>query len=320
MSYLASLLEIESNGIGSLLENGEENLSTKKKNKKKRFSKKKKKSSEKKIAVETEENMPIEEQIVIDPQNNLIFNSEEELYQHFKSEIDILESEFEKAYSPDNDISKEDFLDYEDLLLELLSDPDEIWQDKTKISDKPIMNYVRHFSIDDRDLYYIAVAYVVDDNPSFVLLHFPTLDESMLDHFRRGQQYYDRSKEIEIDALSEGDELATGLFQAMMTIRSEKDIPEAEFSDYLELRDETIEEADEIWRSDDFSGNTLVNFIKDYTEGDRELFYVAIAVEDKASDSHFLLFSFPSSDRSLVDRYRRGENLQTEEVEQTESH
>jgi hypothetical protein len=35
---------------------------------------------------------------------------------------------------------------------------------------------------------------------------------------------------------------------------------------------------------------------------------------------HSLLFSFPTSDTYLLDRYRQGENLQAEEVVQESSH
>ncbi|NQZ19758.1 MAG: peptidase, partial [Bdellovibrionales bacterium] len=38
------------------------------------------------------------------------------------------------------------------------------------------------------------------------------------------------------------------------------------------------------------------------------------------TNSHALLFSFPTSDETLVDRYRHGENLQADEVIQESSH
>ena len=85
------------------------------------------------------------------------------------------------------------------------------------------------------------------------------------------------------------------------------------------MRFDALEDADEIWRSSDSLGNVLVSFIKEF--GDEEEFsYIVVTVEDAPSGSHALLFSFPTRDRGLVDRYRHGENLQAEEVVQESSH
>jgi phage-Barnase-EndoU-ColicinE5/D-RelE like nuclease2 len=121
--------------------------------------------------------------------------------------------------------------------------------------------------------------------------------------------------------LTEGDALAVGLYKAMLSLRSPNDIKEEKFHDHEELREDTIEEPDEIWRSTDLSGNALVTFVKQFDEGDSDgIWYVAVTVEDEASSSHALLFSFPTTDENLIDRYRHGENLQAEEVTQEASH
>jgi hypothetical protein len=227
----------------------------------------------------------------------------------------------------DNDIHESEFADYEDLLNQVLDDPDEVWEDGTSIPGFKVRTYIGHYTSESESVYYVALAYATDGVPSFVYLHFPSRDFSLVDHFRRGEIVYDRVlKEVELgavegDALSEGDDLAVGLYKAMLTLRAEKDIPEESFHDYDELREETIEEADEIWRSVDLSGNILVTFIKDFSsDEDPELHYVVVTIEDTPSSSHALLFSFPSVDPHLLDRYRHGENLQAEEVVQEASH
>ena len=127
---------------------------------------------------------------------------------------------------------------------------------------------------------------------------------------------------VEGDSLSEGDELAVGLYRAMLKLRSESDIKESEFVNYSDLREDTIEEADEIWRAQGISGQVLVHFIREFTEAEEEdpQYYIVVTVEEGSSNSHALLFSFPTRDISLVDRYRHGENLQAEEVVQEASH
>jgi hypothetical protein len=158
-------------------------------------------------------------------------------------------------------------------------------------------------------------------------LHFPSNDLELVGRFRRGHLLYDRViKEVEQgavegDALSEGDDLAVGLYRAMLTLRGPSDVDEADFKDHESLREPTIEEPDEIWRSVDLAGNILVTFIKEFPdENTPEMHYVVVTIEDTPSSSHALLFSFPTTDTGLLDRYRHGENLQAEEVVQEASH
>lgn len=259
--------------------------------------------------------------IVIDESRGLIFESEQQLYSHFATEIGKLETEFFSLRDP-QDIKESEFADYDEQLDLLLDDPDEVWEDSETVSNQRIFIYIRRF---DNGISHIAACYLTESIPSFVYLHFPTTDESLLDKYRRGQLVFQRAHvdapmgAIDGDALHEGDELAIGLYKAMLLLRSDKDIPEAEFQDYAENREPSLEEADEIWRSDDSQGNVLVSFIKEFGE-DEELFYVVVTVEDAPSGSHALLFSFPTRDKGLVDRYRHGENLQAEEVVQESSH
>ncbi len=264
-------------------------------------------------------------EIVIDAEKNLIFHSEEELYDHFLPQIQALEKEFFSSRSA-SDFEDSELAHYEELLSQVLDDPDEIWKDLDTIQGYRVHNYIAHFSVNGESVYYVAMVYKTGDTPSFVFLHFPTKDVKLIEKYRRGDLIYDRvMKEvskgaIEGDALGEGDDLAVGLYKAMLKVRSEKDLPEEKFHDYGHHRESTIEDADEIWRTNDLDGNILVSFIKDCTEEEADLHYIAITIEDPSSSSHALLFSFPTKDLNLVDRYRHGENLQAEEVVQEASH
>jgi hypothetical protein len=275
--------------------------------------------------------------IVIDEANGLVFSSEEDLYRHFNTEIDELEKEFFRLRRR-NDIPEGKFVDFEGNLTMLLEDPDEVWEDHGTIKDRPLIIYIRKITDANGEpkleakergepLFHVAACYLTEDVPSFVYLHFPSRDADLVAKYRRGQMIYERSQAdvpigaMEGDALSEGEELATGLYQAMIKLRGEKDIPEEQFPEYFMLREETLEDADEIWRSSDSMGNVLVTFIKDCSEvSDDELHYVVVTLEDSLSNSHALLFSFPTRDSSLIERYRHGENLQAEEVVQEASH
>ncbi|MGE0764520.1 MAG: PBECR2 nuclease fold domain-containing protein [Bdellovibrionales bacterium] len=268
--------------------------------------------------------------IIIDEAKGLVFGSEEELYRHFNAEIDQLEKEFFGMRRRD-DIPEGQFTKYEANLTTLLEDPDEVWEDRKTLKDQPLIIYVRRMDKgekeEDQQLFHVAACYLTDDIPSFVYLHFPTADDELVGKYRRGEMIYDRSLSnvpigaMDGDALTEGEELAVGLYKAMMKLRSEKDIPEENFPEYFDMREATLEDADEIWRSSDSMGNVLVSFIKEFEdEEDKPVHYIVITVEDAVSNSHALLFSFPSQDSSLIERYRHGENLQAEEVVQEASH
>lgn len=308
--------------------------SNKKVTKKKKISRKKSSTQKKEkslnMSINAEElasQQFIDEEIIIDADAGLVFSSEDDLFKHFKPSIDTLEKEYKSYYNTKQDIPSNDFTEFEDSLLEVLSNPDQIYEDEYRLPGVPLKQFVKKFENSEiGEYHYIALVYLVDETPTFVFLHFPTKDRKLLSNYTKGSVFFDIDSQDEmafeeVDALTEGDELAVGLYNAMLKIRSESDIGTNKFQDYMEHRNESIEEADEIWRVPDFQGNTLVNFIKDYSEGDSELWYIAVAVEDNTTDSHYLLFSFPTNDRHLVDRYRHGESLHSEDFfEDEDSH
>ncbi|MBX2987062.1 MAG: peptidase [Bdellovibrionaceae bacterium] len=264
------------------------------------------------------------ELIVIDESAGLIFESEDELSAYFQESIDRLENEYQSLRAED-DYSDEEQLSLENHLEECLDDPDEVWRDEKSFPDFPVHIFVRECE----GFQYIAVAYLseTDEEPTFVLSHFPTRDAEMVANFQRGELVYDRRYErvqgaaIDGDALVEGDPLAIGLYLSMVKLRSEKDVPESDFPKYGDLREETIEAADEIWRKNDLDGHVLVCFIKEFPDHEvKDMHYIAVTQEDDQTGVHALLFSFPTTDMNLVDRYRQGENLQAEEIVQESSH
>jgi hypothetical protein len=267
-----------------------------------------------------------DEKIIIDEKNKLIFKTEDEVLKHFDKQITALEKEF-LSLRPKKDFTDEQAAKLEKYLDITLDNPDEVWIDKKTVKANPIHIFVKRIEApEEDDFYYIALTYCSDSVPTFVFLHFPTKHTQLVDKYRRGDMDQDRNASkvehgcIEGDALSEGDDLALGLYKAMLTLRQDDDLSPDEFPTYAELREGAIEEPDEIWRNTDLNGNVLVNFIKDFSMSNEPLYYVVVTLEDADSSSHALLFSFPTGDESLVDRYRHGENLHADEVVQESSH
>lgn len=132
---------------------------------------------------------------------------------------------------------------------------------------------------------------------------------------------YDQAS-IEGDALFQDLPLAIGLYNAMLSLRTKEDISPVQFQDYAKHRETSIEEPTEIWRSLSGDKDILVSFIKDYSleSMEKSFWYIAVSLEDSETQSHSILFSFPTKDKNLVQRYQNGEQLNVEEIEREDSH
>lgn len=270
------------------------------------------------------------ELIIIDEKQGLIFENEKTMFGYFSIAIKDYENKYLKFYNETNDFKASEQPELEYLLEDTLDDPDEIWVDEVSYEDLKVHTLIKTVETVQQTFYYVAVVYInTEENyPTFVFMHFPTKDLTMLEAFRENEIVFHRKLEaiefaaLDGDSLLEGDYLAIGLLEAMLKIRSEKDIPAGKFQDYAELRDSTIDSPDEIWRKVDSTGHVLVTFIKEFPDhqGVEELHYLVVTEEDAESQVNTLLFSFPTNDTTLVDRYRLGENLEAEEVSTESSH
>lgn len=265
--------------------------------------------------------------IVIDSDLGLVFSSEEEMLNYFSPRIQSLVSQYQDLKDI-QEIPLESVENLEELLNACLDDPDEVWMLlEGKETKENVFSFIRHHV--DQGVFHVALCHVTSqDEPSFVYFHFLTKNSKTVEVYRNGRMVFDQAlTEIEFgmidgDALSEGDSLSVGLFHAMLKLRSDNDIKPEKFLEIgLECRDKTIEEADEIWRSQDSSGQVLVTFIREFSEHHlSELFYVVVTLQEADTGVHALLYSFPTQDEALVERYRYGDNLQAEEVAQESSH
>ncbi len=264
--------------------------------------------------------------IIIDESRGWIFNDENDVVAHFREQIETLEKEYHE-WRPETDINLDEIENIDQHLTELLQEPDEVWLSTTTLKGISLGTFVGYFEAEEEDIsfYYITLTYFVDNIPRFVFLHFATTDLNLVKKYQRGEKIYDRnnqeiqSDEEAVDALTEGDELAVGLYGAMLKLRNQTDIPENEFPSYIKHREETIEEPDEIWRKIDSEGRILVSFVKSI-EDSGDLKYIVVTTEDEASECQYLLFSFPTKDPNLVDRYKQGESVDAASYTREESH
>ena len=271
-----------------------------------------------------------DEQLSIDPDRGWTFKSEDELFEFFEKDIEGIEKAFDGMRKKGLKESAKNTLEF------TLERPDQIWINNSFFKkDRPLWLYVKKHKKKTEFVF----CHCFEKDPTFIYLFFSLRSDAKSDaKFKKFIKEFELIKEfsqdgasaqapvgaLEGDSLYEGDALAKGLYQAMMTLRNSEDLMEEDFYDFSDMREPSIEEADEIWRAMDSYGNHLVYFIKEFEyTNDIEtevLYYVVVTVEDSVSESNVLLFSFPTFDESLADRYKVGENLQGDEVVQEGSH
>ncbi|MCS6838955.1 MAG: peptidase [Bdellovibrionaceae bacterium] len=271
------------------------------------------------------------QEIVIDASLGLVFSSEEEILNYFEAYITFLTKSYQELQDK-NEVPLENIGDLEDKVNQSIEDPDEVWmlpELPIELHGKkiPVFSFIRWY--DNENYFHVLLTHVdANDEPTFIYYQFFTRDRNIVEHFRRGRMVYDQTLHslefamIDGDALSEGDPLAVGLFNAMLKLRSANDVPFDKFKELGEqCRDITIESADEIWRVQDSSGNILVTFIRDFPDhGIKDLHYIVVTQQDVSSGVYGLLFSFPTNDLNLVERYRHGENLEADDINQESAH
>jgi hypothetical protein len=251
----------------------------------------------------------------------LVFNSEEEFIEHFRPQIESIEKFYAESVS-ETDIPPDQSHLYDEYLRKVLEDPDEIWEDDQSTPGLPLHVYISQYKKYDDTVYYLAIAVASEDEASFVLFHFPTKDPELVKKYQTGEMIFSRSdafkeaEDLSQAALKRGDKGAKELYDAMIRVRQDDDIKESEFKDYLELRDEVLEEPDEIWKRLDQNGGILVTYIKAYHEENDTHYYLVLTQADEFSASHYLLFSFPTRDTNLVERYRVDVNIKDRDEHQ----
>lgn len=212
-----------------------------------------------------------------------------------------------------HDISEADFAEYESYAPLCLSNPDEEWVDTTEFGET-ITYFLSNFTNEGGKFTYIVACFCLEDEPTYILLSFPTRDKKLAEEFRRGEKIERKDDdeepgepEISSPVLTE-DFLArqgNAIEEEMLRHRDPTDVPKEEFEEYVHLVDQTIENPDEVWELQDEGDNPILTLISQHEES---LHYVVICTFDatQTQESWRVIYSFPTRDPALVQRYRRG--------------
>lgn len=253
-----------------------------------------------------------------------IFCSEACISAYFAPEVERLEKEYLKLLSA-RDLSGEEREKLAHLRWITLQEPDEVWRQKTLAGDYRY-TLISEFKPGNKPIWCVSICLFLRGEPSFLYIAFPTRNEAMVNHYRRGERVaYERPPQqasegspvgemAEPEAAPVIDGLAAD-WTAEETIRAQSsnfsrakgDIPPSEFMEYQSCLEETLQAPDEIWVQEvnESDGSLQVfRFLKEYREGG--FWYVIMARETDGQDEIEIVDAFPTRDAELVQRQRIG--------------
>lgn len=94
-------------------------------------------------------------------------------------------------------------------------------------------------------------------------------------------------------------------FQQLVKIRDSHDIPTTDFEKYEKYASLCMETPQEVWVDEGESGEQYFIFISEYSDAGGSFWYVAMTFCLEGEPT-FVLLSFPTRDRALVQGFRRG--------------
>lgn len=261
--------------------------------------------------------MGADDQIVyVEEGANRFFCSEKCIRDYYDPMADFYKEAHISSRDP-HDIPEADFTKYESYAPLCLSNPDEVWMEENDNGEN-YYYFISNFTDQGGRFSYIVMCFCLELEPTYLLLSFPTRDRKMVEAFRRGkQQEFDKDEKEAATPAEEMNEALKESFlskqgnaiqEEMLRYRAKTDIPQAEFEEYSHLLEETIENPDEVWELQDEKENTLLTLIR---AQDDQLHYVVICALDAAAtaenqENWRVIYSFPTNDPALVQRYRRG--------------
>jgi hypothetical protein len=259
--------------------------------------------------------MGSDEQIVyVEENSNRFFCSEKCIRDYY----DPIAEFYKKAHfimRDAHDIPESDFAKYESYAPLALNSPDEVWCDANEQGETHYF-FHKNFMDEGGAFSYVIMCFCLELEPTYMILAFPTRDRKLSDEYRRGKKLDMSPLNEEVESVQPEargaleEELLSNQSNAveeeMLRWRSKDDISVDEFDDYAHLLDESIESPNEVWELQDAQGATLLSMITQHDDG---VTYIVICRNDQkseAQESWQVLYSFPTKDAKLVERYRRG--------------
>jgi hypothetical protein len=258
-----------------------------------------------------------------------IFCSEACIANYFNPDIEILEKEYFR-FLPSNDLSDDERDRYAHLKWMTLQKPDELWCQKTLVGDSRY-TLISEFQPGSGRIWFICICLFLKEQPSFLLLAFPTRSVEMVNHYRKGEKLIKKNKASDHSVVAVEEKTANPVdrlaeewtedetFRAQFNQeRSEDDIQFQEYGKYQNFLEETLETPDEVWSLSVQMGGALklYHFIKYYPDQNNGIWFLVVARETENEEEIELLDAFPTRNLNLVEHYRTGKlEVETRETQ-----
>jgi len=268
-----------------------------------------------------------EKALFVEEELSRIFCTESCIAAYFGPDIERLEKEYFKHLSS-GDLNVDDREKFAHLRWITLEEADEVWREKTLSGDYRY-TLISEFKPGSRPIWCVCICLFLRGEPSFLFLAFPTKNQAMVAHYRRGERVQwmrdkttkKKSKDARempeevvssqvIDGLAdEWTEEESLRAQHLNNVGGDDDIPSGEYGLYESCLNETLEVPDEVWspsseKTDD--ALKLYHFIRHYPEEESGVWFVIVARETEDAEEIEILDAFPTKDARVVDRYRNG--------------
>lgn len=102
--------------------------------------------------------------------------------------------------------------------------------------------------------------------------------------------------------------------QQMMEVRDPHDIPQADFSEYESYAPLCLANPDEIWADTTENNESVTYFLSNFTNEGGKFTYVVMCFCLELEPTYILL-SFPTRDKKMVEEFRRGQKVEVQEAE-----
>jgi hypothetical protein len=102
----------------------------------------------------------------------------------------------------------------------------------------------------------------------------------------------------------------------MMEVRDSHDIPESDFTSYESYAPLCLANPDEIWADSTENGESVTYFLANFTNEGGRFTYVVMCFCLELEPTYILL-SFPTRDKKLVEEFRRGQKVEIQEQDET---
>ncbi|MBT3235171.1 MAG: hypothetical protein HN353_04410 [Bdellovibrionales bacterium] len=219
-----------------------------------------------------------------------------------------------------------DLLDDPKYVDSTLRAPDEIWKMQNHLKEE-VYIFISHFgSTKKKCSSVIVICTVFNFVPSFVFLVTMTSSEKILDSFRTGDEIIEKGQFLQSAITGHNSDESSSsletlvaakkssLLAEMLSVRVDADIPLESFPLYNSYLENTLQDADEIYRIEDVEGDILYSYIKSYDEGGVSFYYIVLCLPAKGEDNGahgtiIPIISFPTLNSSTYQYFCSDERI-----------